>query len=82
MTANPPRISLPKAWPAHVASAVLRVTTKHLAFDSVFTLFWAESRCHVSIQESLDQHSGRDLRSKSAEISVTQDAGNAVISGV
>jgi hypothetical protein len=48
MTANLPRISLPKAWPTHVASAVLHVILAQ--FATAYTRGWAANSINARIR--------------------------------
>lgn len=49
MTANLPRISLPKAWPTHVASAVLHVISL-AQFATAYTRGWAANSINARIR--------------------------------
>jgi hypothetical protein len=56
MTANPPRVSLPKSWPTHVASAVLRVISL-AQFATAYTRGWAANsiNARICLKAKLDQ---------------------------
>ena len=49
MATNPPRISLPKAWPAHVASAVLHVISL-AQLATAYTRGWAANSINSRIR--------------------------------
>jgi len=56
MTKNPPRIPLPKTWPAHVASAVLHVISL-AQFATAYTRSWAACslNARVRLKAQLDR---------------------------